>query len=121
MKMSSSRAVYLQGLRLLWSSGPVDQALARGQISEEEHRSILEVIARKQQARENLRTQWIVKDAGWLDVAEISRRRDGTFSVRGLFDAESEPVVMTSEEQCYLWIDALPRPNGSRVPALMGD
>ena len=99
MKMSSSRAVYLQGLRLLWSSGPVDQALARGQISAEEHGSILEAIARKQQARENLRTQWVVKDVGGHDVAEISRRRDGTFTVRALFDAESQPVVMTSEER----------------------
>ena len=66
MKMSSSRAVYLQGLRLLWSSGPVDQALSRGQISVEEHRAILESIARKQQARESLRTHWIVNDANGL-------------------------------------------------------
>jgi hypothetical protein len=120
MKMSSSRAVYLQGLRLLWSSGPVDQALARGQISAEEHGSILEAIARKQQARENLRTQWIVKDANGHDLAEISRRRDGTFTVRALFDADSEPVVLTTEEHCYRWIDALPHMKGSRSPALAG-
>lgn len=117
MKISSSRAVYLQGLRLLWSHGPVDQALARGQISGAEHGSILESIARKQQARENLRSRWIVNDAGGHEAAEITRCRDGTFSVRLLLDAVSEPVVMTSEEQCYRWIDALPRMKGSGSPS----
>jgi hypothetical protein len=116
MKMTSSRTLYLQGLRLLWSSGPVDQALMRGQISEEEHQAILESITRKQQAREHLRTNWIVNDACGCEVGEISRRRDGTFSVRALHDFVSEPVLMTSEEQCYQWIDALPHTAKSRAP-----
>jgi hypothetical protein len=46
-----SREVYLRGLRLLWSPLPVDLAFARGQISVDEHRSIVEAIAKKRQVR----------------------------------------------------------------------
>jgi hypothetical protein len=119
MKMSSSRAVYLQGLRLLWSASPIDQALARGQISEDEHRAILDSMYRKLRARDNLKMQWIVADNKGLEVAEIGRHNDGTFTVRALDDAQCQPVVMTSEEQCYRWIDALPRSVGSRIPELV--
>ncbi len=102
-----SRDVYLQGLRLLWSPSPVDQARARGQITHDEHRSIVDAIRKKHQARENLTQHWVVNDTEGREVAQINQKRDGTFVVRALVESNPEPVVCTSQEQAYQWIDSL--------------
>ncbi len=112
---SVSRAVYLQGLRLLWSARPVDQALARGQISADEHRSIIEAISSKRLARgRDARIHWVVDDSKGQALAEITRRSDGTFTVRALQALGAGAIVLTSEEQCYRWIDAM---ESSRTPS----
>jgi hypothetical protein len=100
-----SRDQYLNSFRRLWSHGPADLALKRGQISPHEHRAILEFIDQKTLVRKNAALRWTVSDAEDLDVAEITQRRDGTFLVRALIVPIFEPVLFTSEDQCYLWID----------------
>jgi hypothetical protein len=102
-----SRDVYLRGLRLLWSTTPVDLAFARGQISLDEHQSIVQAIAKKHQVRHHAPLPWVVNDLKGREIAEINQRRDGSFVVRALVEPTPEPVVCTSEEQCYRWIESL--------------
>jgi hypothetical protein len=104
-----SREVYLHGLRLLWSPLPVDLAFARGQINVDEHQSIVQAIAKKHQVRNKTALPLTVNDALGRKVAEITQRRDGTYLVRALLEPMLEPVVCTSEEQCYRWIENIHR------------
>jgi hypothetical protein len=112
-----SRDLYLRGLRLLWSPMPVDLAFARGQISLDEHRAIVQAIAAKHQVRGSTLQHWIVNDPKGREVAEINQRRDGTYAVRALVEPKSDAVVFTSEEQCYQWIDALTKSNDLHPPS----
>jgi hypothetical protein len=67
----------------------------------------VDFIHKKTLVRQNAPMQWAVNDPSGREIAEITQRRDGTFMVRSLLELDIKPVLFSSEDQCYRWVDRL--------------